>query len=484
MKSFQNADPSTFSQKRRRRQPLARNASAVPTSYVAPSSYYRLRNFSRTNSATASLSGDTSFGDRVHSRVIGSRFQELNRDSRLLPAVPYGSIVQLGKAGELEPVHEAIPDPSQYGPNHGEEPSSSHLGPYQTTDNPRQWSHLQNVSDYEMVDIPPSDELTPNEEQGQQGESDGLVRPRPPRANATNVSSSARETFAMRGASEDPSTNPPPHMRLQLQPPFVRPLSGLAHEQLTAIYDDIRHWRSSLKVANKEIADLQNDIYTNIADGNRITGWLLCGRGIRFIPGIKMIEGRSKNDIKWHELQREGNHLSELGFWVTTTMVSALVGALLIAVAALAVAGAPNVSHYLAFFGPLANKSLGAALATTLAPALLGTIFMVAAFAIINCEPSRFQFTQRKSDPFLQMHPGLMDPCRSPMVNSMLSEQRSIFLWSFPLYGLSPSAPSSFPYGHLTSAMQDRHLSPTGAFTWRHFYWSSSSTWQLLPQLF
>ncbi|KZS96094.1 hypothetical protein SISNIDRAFT_451774 [Sistotremastrum niveocremeum HHB9708] len=374
------------SQRHRRRQPPSRIAPAVPTSYVAPSSYYRLRNFSRTDSQTASLSEDRSFGDRVHSRVIGSRFQELNRDSRLLPAVPYGSIVHLGKAGELEPVHETVPDPSRYGPNYSEEPSSS-AGVARTPDDPRQWKHPENISDYEMVDIPPSSELTPNEgydrngSPAAQGETEGLVRPRPPR---TNVSSSARETFAMRGPSEDPSTTPPPHLRLQLQPPFVRPLSGLAHEQLTAIYDDIRHWRSRLKAANKEIADLQNDIYTNIADGTRIKGWLLTGRGIRFIPGIKMIDGRSKNDIKWHELQREGGNISDLGFWITATMVSILAGALLMAIAGLAVAGAPNVSHYLTFFGPLANHSLGAALATTLAPAILGTMIIVAALAIIN----------------------------------------------------------------------------------------------------
>ncbi len=130
------------------------------------------------------------------------------------------------------------------------------------------------------------------------------------------VPSEKRETFPCVGRrSRRRRTTSPLHLRLQPRGPFVRPLSYLDHEDLGAVYNDIREYRAQLKQINAHIADAQNDCYNDIADGVRIKGWLISGRGIRFIRGIQMIEGRSKDDILWNELQHQGGLEKKVTFW-------------------------------------------------------------------------------------------------------------------------------------------------------------------------
>jgi len=57
------------------------------------------------------------------------------------------------------------------------------------------------------------------------------------------------------------------------------------------------------------------------------------------------------------------------------------------AASGLALATAPDVAHYLPFLQPLVNgNTLASGLATTLAPAVAATLFIVIALAIINCK--------------------------------------------------------------------------------------------------
>ena len=92
------------------------------------------------------------------------------------------------------------------------------------------------------------------------------------------------------------------------------------------MYADIRSWRTKLKQLNREIADVQNDAYNDIADGVRIKGWILIGKGLRFIPGIQLIEGRAKEDIRWDELQLEREPSNYTLFWTVTLIVVVLLG--------------------------------------------------------------------------------------------------------------------------------------------------------------
>jgi hypothetical protein len=93
------------------------------------------------------------------------------------------------------------------------------------------------------------------------------------------------------------------------------------------VYEDITQWRSRLKIINAEIADVQRECYNDIADGARIKGWLMVGRGLRFIPGIQLIEGRAKEDIRWDVLQSERSWLDFVVLWAVVGVVVVLLAA-------------------------------------------------------------------------------------------------------------------------------------------------------------
>jgi len=142
-----------------------------------------------------------------------------------------------------------------------------------------------------------------------------------------------RSTFPLRSRSgtntgEGPGREVPPHLRVQRAPPFVRPLTGLNHDELGGVYSEIRTWRTRLKTINEEIRIAQEDGYQFIADGANVKGWLLTGHGLRFLPGIQLIEGRAKEDVRWDILQMGGSDsMSQVAFW---TAVVVIAGALLV----------------------------------------------------------------------------------------------------------------------------------------------------------
>ena len=53
----------------------------------------------------------------------------------------------------------------------------------------------------------------------------------------------------------------------------------------------------------------------------------MVGKGLRHIPGLQLIEGRAKEDIRWDELQNEGGFLRGLSLWTIIVMVVVLLGA-------------------------------------------------------------------------------------------------------------------------------------------------------------
>ncbi|KAJ1310485.1 hypothetical protein OPQ81_007218 [Rhizoctonia solani] len=169
--------------------------------------------------------------------------------------------------------------------------------------------------------------------------------------------------------------------------PVVRPVSGLDHDTLALIYNDIRTWRSRLKALNAEITEAQQEAYTAIAEGRNIKGWLLVGRNVRYLAGTESIEGRAKTDVRWTELQLggQGGLWSDLRYWAVVALVAILLAASLIPVAGLALAGAPDVAHYLPFLTRLSGRDdLGASIATTIAPALAATLFITIALLMVN----------------------------------------------------------------------------------------------------
>jgi hypothetical protein len=339
----------------RRRMGRARNTTQgssgyAPSSYMLPSSFYKLRRIEGVSTPLVSSTGELvspaepSLADSIRQRVVGSRFQEVhNRPSVVWGRLPMGSYVRPDENGVLHPVEGAsevgyVPDPAHFGPNHdGREENNNDA------------SHLREESDW--VDLMRErDENAENSwyASAQSAPSEGpestaVQTPRPRDQSMSldaqtaaaqsdpqrrpliwNYPASHRSTFPMRPerySELEPSLVPAPHLRLQSRGPFFRPVSGLAHDELSTIYMDISHWRSQLKELNTKISETQNDLYGDIAEGKDVKGWLLIGRGVRFLPGVQMIEGRSKEDIRWKELQNEGGTWNKVAIVVLCIFV-------------------------------------------------------------------------------------------------------------------------------------------------------------------
>ncbi|TDL28546.1 hypothetical protein BD410DRAFT_759887 [Rickenella mellea] len=362
----------------------------APTSYVAPSQYYKLRHVQGISGGRLSDDEDTpTFGDTVRSRVVGTRFQEVNRDSLAYGRLPLGSRLAVNKGGELSSLPSS-PDPRMYGPNHGTEPSSADPDTSRVASTSSPWGRfsqdpstpLRGPSSSAYYDSP-----SPGRQESAAAVEDEDIGAVPRVRHADPAPPEHRETFAMRtnGHGEPETTQLPPHLRLQPQQPFVRPISGLDHDDLGDVYSDIREWRSRLKAINADIMDAQNDCYNDIADGVRIKGWLITGRGVRFLPGIQMIEGRSKEDVRWDELQHEGGQMAKISFWIVVAVTAVILGAALAAVAGLFVATAPDVAHFLPFLRPLLTTGkVASGLATVLAPAVAASLFIAFALLVVH----------------------------------------------------------------------------------------------------
>ena len=297
-------------------------SSLAPTSFVAPSSYYKLRGVQAINGGRfsgAAVERQQSLTESINSRVIGSRFQEVNRNSTY-GRLPLGSHVTVEKSGELGPAVlkgdwlPPIPDPRLFGPNYG-------LAVYDEIDENSTVSIPEEI-DAEWVNLsagPPDDDTRLNGLPPNQAGPSFIRRPRVPKPDPPPMI--RRESFPLRDDNHRDPEALPPHLRLQPAQPFVRPLDGLGFEDLGHVYADITQWRSRLKIINAEIAEAQQDSYEDIASGTSIAGWLLVGRGLRFIPGVELIEGRAKEDIRWDVLQSERSLLDSMVMWVVIVTV-------------------------------------------------------------------------------------------------------------------------------------------------------------------
>lgn len=385
-----------FPRRRRARNPAYASSSLTPTSYLAPSQYYKLGSLRGVNGGRFASSGTgnddspQSFSDSITQRVVGSRFAEIQRSSAdVYGPVPVGSRVHLEggvlstsprprpsrmntaeREGEGVP---PIPNPSRHGPNWVE-----HSG---DTEEDKEWVDLMKEAPIDFGR--PEGEDTEGEGEGESaGERDRMMGGRgrvisPPLVESpeeesqpedTGMSelgvmhfgrrpkifgpspSDQHDTFPLRSRGQETSRTsdvPPPHLRLQAQPPFVRPMTGelspltttvfddlrfvvvllgLDHDALGEVYANIRTWRTKLKQINQEIMDAQSMAYNDIADGERIKGWILIGKGLRFIPGVQLIEGRAKEDIRWDQLQLEHEPSNQILYWTVTAIVIILLG--------------------------------------------------------------------------------------------------------------------------------------------------------------
>ncbi|KAF8628209.1 hypothetical protein AX15_003997 [Amanita polypyramis BW_CC] len=402
------------------------SSSLAPTSFVAPSQYYQLRNIhalaghptdTKTNErGRATLLQripEPSFSDAFNSRIVGSRFFEVNRNSVINGHIPIGSPLSVDETGQLGPsvirddYSDSIPDPRLYGPNFVPETGSwddrvaQKLGLQRGESYAAVSSETDESRDNGWVDIARTAPVEfgmnyyklPENDQPMAGPSSHVStallatapRPRPPKpVPPIPQPESHRETFPLRQKQGSESV-PPPHMRIQPSQPFVRPLDGVNFNELGDVYASITHWRTQLKAINAKIEEFQRDCYNDIADGARIKGWLMVGRGLGYVPGIELIEGRAKEDIRWDVLQHEPFPLDAAVLWALIGVVVVLLAAALTAASGLSLATAPDVAHFLPFLNPLLkSNTLASGIATVLAPVIAVIVFLTTTLLVVD----------------------------------------------------------------------------------------------------
>jgi hypothetical protein len=281
-------------------------------------------------SAVADAEDQPTLSQTINSRVIGSRFQEVNRNS-IYGRLPLGSRVRVDQTGELGPAIDTIdehgyfdiPDPRRFGPNHGMETSDD-------TDAEKEEADWVDI----WRDRPRREDSIDNQRPGPSSPfRRAFLSSSTTRDDREQPSSSTkRETFPFRRrVTGTPDTDEqglqPPHLRLQPAQPFVRPHDGINFDHLGVVYSDITLWRSKLKSINAEIADAQNAGYLDISDGVRIKGWLMIGRGLRHVKGMQLIEGMAKEDIRWDVLQHERGALDAIVLWCLLGVACVLLAA-------------------------------------------------------------------------------------------------------------------------------------------------------------
>lgn len=375
----------------RRRNPAFAASSLASKSFVAPSTYYKLRGVHGINGGRFSDNKEdhATFSDSIASPILGDRFQEDNRRSQGSSFFGLGSYFRANKSvdelGMIRSRDELSisspipppPDPRKYGPNWLD--SSDIVGSY-GVDKP-----LPPVEE-EWVDVLQEQpgKYVASEPNGDSAAGPSSFRHRPKREQP--ISAGKRETFPFRNSDDDKRQDvPPPHLRIQPSGPFVRPQDGINFDYLGDIYSDITEWRSKLKDINAEISTAQYSCYADIAEGARIKGWLMVGRGLRHIPGIQIIEGRAKEDIRWDILQNERTSLDTWVMSATIIIAVILLAAGLTAASGLALSNAPDFAHYITFLQSVTTAgALPSGIITVWIPAVGATIFISLTLALVH----------------------------------------------------------------------------------------------------
>jgi hypothetical protein len=175
--------------------------------------------------------------------VQDSKFREINRDSGLFGRLPIGQRIRINSQGEFSP------DPSPEDETSNPLATLGPSAPGQSTQGPFYWTGAP--ASPRNVPLPPSPEDA----------TEALPQFQPGPERRTQVHAPATAAAVV---SERPSEEP----------------SALGH-----LYHDIRAYRSLFKGLNDEIAAEQRKSRGQAAKGEDVLGWVLVGRGVRWLPG-------------------------------------------------------------------------------------------------------------------------------------------------------------------------------------------------------
>ena len=326
---------------RRKSRDAKRNSGGVeaPTQYLAPKTFYKLRPLPAVPSTSDDLipqissigqqrevqvDDEPSFTEAMNSRVTGTRFLEVQRNSGLFTDLPVGSDLRIGKTGQLEPkAMPATPDTESSLMGHG-----LHLSPEDPTGHAGGSNPLdQQISRADSIRFPTPDQNRTSVNQNRDaGIRDPLLPPAPPPKPHRPVAYqplSTGDTF--RRPNERRRGNPSfvmvseDQQILEGHQPPIRPNSGVSPLDVGSHYQAIKRFRPLLLELNRETAALQGDIYEDMAKGEGIVGFLVVGQNLRFRDGIR-VNGASREAILWQRLQRPNG--SKLAFWTVTTIIT------------------------------------------------------------------------------------------------------------------------------------------------------------------
>lgn len=84
---------------------------------------------------------------------------------------------------------------------------------------------------------------------------------------------------------------------------------------------DVEAYRTQFKALNEEISILQQDTFSKISRADPMVGWILVGRGVEYLPGAQVIEGRTRKDILWSNLDGPGRSNGEKRYFVQVLLI-------------------------------------------------------------------------------------------------------------------------------------------------------------------
>ncbi|WVQ97737.1 hypothetical protein IAU59_004851 [Kwoniella sp. CBS 9459] len=268
-----------------------------------------------------------------------TRFHEINRDSAM-----YGGRFDIGQRIKLDEEGNYVPDPSP----ESEETHDLRSGMSEPKEGARSPAlSLTGPQDAYKAQLSP---ISPKP-----ARRSSLTAPGTPFATAPNSPLSPRS-----GAS--------------LRPTLPTIASSHRHSgapsALAGHYTDIRGSRARFKELNGEIERMQQSTFADIAGGVcPVKGWIVVGKGARWLPHAERIDGLTREDIIWDHV---GMRTTEGVFWVKVALLAVLLAIFMIPVLGLTVATAPGFVHYLAFLRPIAESDgFGSAFVQGLVPTIL-----------------------------------------------------------------------------------------------------------------
>ncbi|WWC67601.1 uncharacterized protein I206_101511 [Kwoniella pini CBS 10737] len=283
-----------------------------PDDFLAPKRFYRIPTATQPQSRERLDVPMPPNLGEMQGEPPDSRFKEINRDSAM-----YGGRFDIGQRIKMDPAGEWVPDPS---------PQSEETSPLGVT-----------------PESTPEDPLSVNPI---------LLKPTSPNERSQIPTRSSHRVSVIRNGDA-------------------------SHSRLADHYATIRRCRATFKEMNREIDELQRRKFAEIATTNsNLVGWVIVGKGVRWLPHAEIIEGFTREDFLWHNGVYQTN---EKQFWAKVTILAMVLGIILIPVLGLTVGTAPGFDHYLGLMKPLAKSDgLGSGVVEGLVPAIFLTLVVVA----------------------------------------------------------------------------------------------------------